>query len=547
MKRMADKTGRDEKYRAWDKELDEFWTLEETMPQRRRSSIYSADTDTVELELGDPAPVQEDRAAAVPPRSKGGSTGAPSPYRPVPILEYSGDEHSLITHVTVLMWPSRYKFYEHFQEDARRFYDRHGEECACVPYFSYIPQYAQLLPTQRDWYFWWRDNLRRGIFLETDLAYIRLYVSEIIDLPDLIPPQEGLDRLVSVWLGYRKAFPKLDAVMGELVCDYCLVNQLRPPYERLRPILPEILSAVSFREFFVDVGNGPCSSLLMGLSSNYDWRKSRYCIPENEALFRTHIAGAVDYAVGAMQNDGGSRFFGDRILHTAELTREAYAGSLCAYTVKRQINVSYRTLTRSPELRLLVTDIVKYAENKVRVLLHVRARLATPNLPESWRTAVDAYFARFAEKPPQKEKEAPAYERQYEPESTELSIENARRLEETSWQVADDLGGFDLAPDAPSRSEDAAPEVPAPKPAERTENTPYPPRIREGIRLLLAGDGAGFEKLARENGGFAAALADEINEAVYDELGDILAEEDEGGWKIAEDYRDDAERIIGEN
>ena len=63
-------------------------------------------------------------------------------------------------------------------------------------------------------------------------------------------------------------------------------------------------------------------------------------------------------------------------------------------------------------------------------------------------------------------------------------------------------------------------------------------------RLLLDGDGAGFERYALSAAILPAALCDRINELLYDDIGDSIAEHTASGYAITEDYRDEAEEFL---
>ena len=65
-----------------------------------------------------------------------------------------------------------------------------------------------------------------------------------------------------------------------------------------------------------------------------------------------------------------------------------------------------------------------------------------------------------------------------------------------------------------------------------------------GLRMLLDGDGAGFERYALSAAILPAALCDRINELLYDDIGDSIAEHTASGYAITEDYRDEAEEFL---
>ena len=64
-------------------------------------------------------------------------------------------------------------------------------------------------------------------------------------------PAEGAELLATVWLGYRKAYPRLDGTLCEWLPDYCMIHGIALP-ERIGPILPEIVPKAQLKEFYLD-------------------------------------------------------------------------------------------------------------------------------------------------------------------------------------------------------------------------------------------------------------------------------------------------------
>ena len=562
----------DNKKMTKDEELDSFWTLEETLPSKKRRGRFSEDTDTVLIELDDKQ--SDDNQSTGTFREVLGYTipksGAQklqqsdirNTYKPIPVLEYVR-ENSLVTKVSVWQWPSKYQFYERFQSDAERYFERKGYPCSHVNYFSYIPQYIQLNRDQLEWYFWWRECVRNGEYPQTDYSYILLYIYEVINLPEKIKPDDGVKLLVSLWLNCRDRHKKLDALMSELICDYCLINRIAPPTDMIGDKLTDLITSMSLKEFYLselDITNDRAAyaKLLMNLSSNYDWHTSKYNTAEYAEAFRKHIPEAFTYAVCRLSEQNVRYFANIGQFTSAKVTRDAYAGSLCAYNVKRRIDVEYRTFTRSIELRLIVTDLIKCAENGVRAMLKIKARLSVPNLSDEHKQAVADYFAQFRNDPiygasSKKAKTVPEYEKQYDAESGPLSIEGAQQLENISWNVAQVLGELEPEPaestpipePAVVSEPKAAPET-IPESPVRSEDTAASPVIR-GLKLLADGNSAAFAELAASLNMFEDTLAEQINEALYDSVGDIVLVYSGEGYNIIEDYREDVTAYIAEN
>ena len=88
-----------------------------------------------------------------------------------------------------------------------------------------------------------------------------------------------------------------------------------------------------------------------------------------------------------------------------------------------------------------------------------------------------------------------------------------------------------------------APDGPAPLPAGRTKSRPDAPQA-SFLRALLKGDPERVAESAREAGTTVDLLADAVNEALFDALGDTAVEFDANGPHIVEDYREDIEELL---
>ncbi len=558
-------------------DIDNFWDLNSLLPQKRpvMPSNRAVNTDTVELEFS--AGSSSDSGAAIPPRipdairssntpkaEQGHATGIPSSRlaqenrsRPLePYLIYS-PENRLIHRVGVSKWQTRYNFYEKFREDARRYWDRKPSECEAVNFFSYIPQYNQLKYAQLKWYIFWRDNVRRGIYPHTDFSYILLYIFEIINCPDLIEPKEGIELLCDIWLNYRAQHRRIDSYLSEWLCDYCLIHKLPCPIKKLEPILVEVVSNSEFKEFYMDSDNGLSSAAsILAYSSIYNWRNSRYVTKENIGIFSKHIKSAFDKAYVEVL----SQKFDEIAAKEAHIERDAYNGALCAYDMKRTLSIDYISYARSPKFRFVVTDIIKYSENRVRMALGIKARLKTDALSDVLKACIDEYFDanlpipnKVGSKARAEEYQSPEYEKLYEPTSKEFSLDNALKIEKDSWNTTAVLTA--MLSDEDERANEPIGHVDAPPKQIAAENEVAPQMLGEGeanefyelikalddasceaLKLVAGGDGMGVERVARREGMLVDALADKINETAFDIIGDSIIEADGSCYRLINEY-----------
>ncbi|MCD8314025.1 MAG: TerB N-terminal domain-containing protein [Firmicutes bacterium] len=483
----------------------------------------------------------------------------------------------LITKASVFKIRSTHDFYSGFRSDAKRYFGVVGKKAEFAPYFSYTPQYRQMSTAQLAYYFWWRENIRASIYLDTDYTYILLYIFEIINLPDLIPPSKGLDALCSIWLAYREKYNALDRNLEIWVMDYCLLYKLPCPTDKLKPILGEIVSKKNMRYFYVTYKDGKIDAkALIEIFSDYMWKESVFDkesesgddIRRNPDFYSRLIIGAIEYVINEKQllRIEKSDFKPSWALHYL------YCGALVSDSVNRHIRLEYLKFNRESELRTPITAAVKYSENKVRAYLGIRSRLQAKGLPPKIAEAIDEYFEiklpmpQAVKKKPQDDEEE-EYAAEYEPESDVLDMTSARDIENKSWEITERLTESMAAESEPEvTSADAEKTV-----RETVTNVEICANDYENgdavggasetlcgasetlrgalddtlLRFLdtaLSGDGAAQSELCRKSGIYADSAAAKINETAVDIIGDIVLTPSEDGkyYVIIEDYREEA-------
>ena len=589
------------------REMDDFWDVEKLLPDRPARRVPPSRRETpaaVEVELTSAAPISPKDvsfadAAPVssvpltvtvsgrtPNENSSGESPVATRYIPphkknetshIPLAEYV--PHGVLLHrVRVLDWQAGYHYFDGFVEDALRFDVKKTPKTAeKTSFFSYFPQYSQLSPRAEAWYLYWREFVRQGRYLDTDYAYILLYLFELINLP-VTALAEGAarrDAMAKVWMAYRKAHPQLDHYMCEWLCDYCLIHELSAPVDLLSPALDAIIGEARLKEFYLSAavrlpeGEGKAATdialatagILMRHCCQYDYRKSKFAQGEHKKLFDSTIPAAVAHVLPLLLGGGKDGKPAVTMLDST-VTRDACVGALCSYRNKRRIEVEYTSFSRSHELRFLMGDMVKHVENRLRSWIGVRSRLSVMALPIPLRDALDAYLNPL--EPPKsaapikkKERPRPAYEALYDLPRKALSAEDAAAIEAESWETTrilveafgdiQSVNDVDTevtnevaqsASDVPLQGHDDAPVVQTEE-SGRDESTlplaPYAPFIK----AALDGDMAAQRAAARGLSKMPDALADEINALTADgEIGDIILEEDGmGGYTVIEDYR----------
>jgi hypothetical protein len=454
----------------------------------------------------------------------------------------------------VYSW-SQYDYYEQFARHAQQFFTREGEECPEVDFFSYAPQYTQMNNAQFAYYLWWRRNFRAGKCLPAAHSYQLLYVYEIINLGERISPAEGQKALVRLWLSYRKSNPRLDALLREWIVDYSLLYRLPAP-ALSRSLYGELLQGAKLKEFFVPIGDGgegedSLTTAVLLFCNNYDYTKSKFYTAESAADYHRVLRGAVRVALDHLRERDGAFLMGTDGVST--VSRDAFTGAICSWQIRKRIEVDYTSFSRTHELRYLMSDVLKYAENALRAHKGIKSRLSIYAVDTALRERLDAYLNVIlpprAAKKEKKQEEVPAYEKRYDLPVCAPSLSRAAEIENESWETTKRLVEAFGEPEKEEKCQDGIEKSPFPptqtSPVQFAEAAPLF-SAESGLAAAL-GELAAFlalkgaraqREFALSRGQMVDAIVDKINTVAGDMLGDILLEESDDGYAVIEDYRE---------
>ncbi len=520
--------------------LDDFWDISKLVPEKKKSytpaptarvSNTAFDTVSTDKNAEEPSTVIK---RYVSPNAAAQKLHNEREYRGTET--YSPDD-SLVHLVTVKWLVCKYNYYNTFLNDAVRYMRVDGEACEYVPFFSYLPQYDQMNASQRAYYFWFRSSVLSERYIKTDYGYLFLLIYEIINLGKRLDTSVAQKTLTSLWNEYRTDFPAINSKLAMWICDYSFIHHLPPP-DNASPEM--IRSMPSLGEFYVKMPKGDmmgCARTLMKYCSSYDYRTSKFAVGENAEIFDTHIIRGLCEAL--LNYDEILARLGALSGEDSLVERDAYVGALVSYEQRCRIEVRYCSFSRSNELRFLVGDVIKYCENKIRGHIGVKSKMTVYSVNADLKRVLDRYFEENL--PPVRAKRSverkEEYEVLYDTPKKKLSLTDALRIEEESWQTTEELvSAFDDDGETDSiEIEEVVRELRLPE-AERMSEDPFA-EYRNVIKATML-DPRSFSAFARDRGILTDALIDRINEIAYEEIGDVLIEDDgEGNCSVIEDYR----------
>lgn len=554
-------------------EQDRFWDLSALIPKRieRPFAGRMENVDATEIGVSRPMKTEERVFEDVPLTER--------PVRPqslevpaVPQTVYN-PQGALVREVRIYSWKNEYTYYEQFRRHAEKLVTREGTACAEVDFFSYMPQYTQLNQAQAKYYLWWRTNFRRGQCLPVAYSYLLLYLYELINLDaEHQDVKEARDCMMRLWLAYREKYPKLDALVREWLCDFCLLHRIEPPVIEVKQYRT-LLSACRLKEFYIPTsgeGEALISAVLL-FCNNYDYTKSKFYRDDTKDDYDRVLRGAVKIAIAFLRESSGAHLTDATGVST--ISRDAFVGAICSYRIKRRIEVDYTSFSYTHELRYIISDVLKYAENALRQHRGIKSRLSIYSVSTAMRERLDAYL-RVAlpsreSRAMQKKQEIPEYERRYDLPVTAIDIKNAAAIEASSWQTTKRLveafeaeentftpetvrENVDLTVQSPIEKEVFDLDDPASnantKTAEeivtKAENNTVSPladalgALIDFLPLALRADRTAQREFAKKQGLMLDAIADKINTVMGDILGDVVLEEQNGVYEMIPDYLD---------
>ncbi|MBQ8496352.1 MAG: TerB N-terminal domain-containing protein [Clostridia bacterium] len=531
--------------------IDAFWDIEDMLPKRTKKQVphpVSADISATEISLTPSADTEQTASFRIPPRQERKENTA------VPTIREYENPNGMIRHVCIRPWPTVFGFYEKFRKDALTYFNRTHEPCEYVYFFSYLPQYEQMTVSQMAYYVYWRSEIRKGIYIKSDLNYILLYAYEIINLPEKISPKQGAIILSRLWSAYRDDFRYLDKYIGEWLCDYCLLYDVSPDWDVLEHFIHDIAGKLSFPEFYLKDNCLPFG--LISVISAYDYKKSKY-YDQCQAAYDKHIPAAMERAAEQIIMKCPEAFG----IIPLKLSRDSFSGAIACHAMKFKIEILRYTLRRTGEIKTLFANMIKLCENQIRAVYGIKSRFSPNGIDERLKDVILSYFDeqypdRNIKKTKKEAAEEEAYMALYEPKQNgPADISRALAIEEEAWETAALLATEE---EEEPVTETLTPPMPKPEKSPPPEENPFSFTFSEDSasgdfdfindtlseeqrKALAAALNGTFSTYCRSIGKMEETVRGEINEIAMEYIGDMLIESD---FTIIEDYMEDIKHEI---
>ncbi len=450
-----------------------------------------------------------------------------------------------------------------FMRERRALLDRTVKESPFIPFYSYAPRYSQLTKPQLKWYLWWRENVRAGNFMKTDQSYIMLYAYELAASEDGEDKQKALESLCALLTHYsdREIPLVFKMIIRDMICDFCLINRLTPPMDSLGEAGRQILYGSFLPELFVDLSHDNNGAIISSLSV-YDYRRSKFFNEQTKTVFMRAIHGALRTVMDNAEAFEAITSFTKGVY--GSITAERHPFVRMTNIVNRNVTVEISYFEMS-NMRSAITDIVRYSENKVREHLGIKNKINVMSVNPIAKGVIDRFFAEnlpaqaMADRRRRENRITEAleneYDKLYDVPKAEISTENAMLIERESWNTTKILveafsDGMEGESDSYAMPQEqiAAPDtinpIDIPSPMQvyaDTSDTFLQIKsklgdISEFISLCLNKDARAQRTFAHTHGYSTDELADRINEAALEVIGDIILEEEGQAYSVIEDY-----------
>lgn len=281
-----------------------------------------------------------------------------------------------------------------FIKDMKQFEHKEGKKAEFVPFMQYYPTYSSMDKQQKEWYFYWRSQVRKGIYLDTDLSYIFVHIYELLSGYGINNADDGYKQLLELWKNYRKEYPKLDGYLFEWIFDFCQLYNLdfeMPGWTDLSlPYQPEIKNVIISKHS----GEIPLKLTFALIDSlcDYSLVRSKFYNDGHQMLMNEAIPRVVALADAALYKKEGKGIldkYGPN--RPRKQTYYAFRGANCKNSNQRA-DITVKDYINSAKLRAYINELVRYAENVLRELYNCRGRLRGVSLDDETAKIVKAFL-----------------------------------------------------------------------------------------------------------------------------------------------------------
>lgn len=107
-----------------------------------------------------------------------------------------------------------------FIKDSVKYSNKRGQKCSFEPLMCYWTTFDKLDDKQKKWYFYWRESVLKGNYIDTDLSYIILFVYELLNYSFNDNAAFNISMLERLYYAYLDRYTKLERYIKPWMNDF---------------------------------------------------------------------------------------------------------------------------------------------------------------------------------------------------------------------------------------------------------------------------------------------------------------------------------------
>jgi hypothetical protein len=297
--------------------------------------------------------------------------------------------------------PSVVQTVQSFVSQAQQWGNRVEPPTAPIAYTASQIGYSFMSDAQTRWYFYWRSELRKGNLLPVDVPYLYLWLYEVINGIGAANPGDIYPQMRQVWIHYHETYPQMNDTWIDWIADYAAMHHLTPSALNWYGEVVEI--GFFHPDVYVSLAawlslKRPTEQLPIELlyelavyeptaSPFYRENSEKYKLDE---AFLKSVAAIENY----LQQNGNAGLLADFLRqYPADLTRKPFLNALYSAQHKPILIAHLWPEEHSSKSQYavneLLTAVIKYTENIMRVRAKARGKLHVDELPDGWTAIID--------------------------------------------------------------------------------------------------------------------------------------------------------------
>ncbi len=398
-------------------------------------------------------------------------------------------------------------------------------------FVRYYPTYQTLTDVQLREYFTWRAQVREGNICKTAAPFAFLYLYELLHLIGVSSAQEGYEALSAFYRRYLPLEPDIGRYVPQWMEDFAVYYHLPPQLRSAEDAMLETLA---------DTNNVSPHERVLAMNAF-----SRYAIVFS-AFYKKYtdlteqvLCMAFDRLTADTDN-ALSMFFGARTVKTYQpfayavfydhLHRKEYVYAPSAVREYRCINghwtqSSYVLKNRKSQK---ISELLRSVDAQLRIRMQFPHKLKIENADADLQKVIEGCIS-----------EVLAAQQKAAAPQVSLDLSKLQGIRSAAAETCDKLISDEERSEL--AAENAA-KTPASAPLPQNALPPLSENALALLRILLYGGDSSV--ILHQAGVLPAVLADEINEAFYDDIGDSVLDDNGSEMTLFDDYIDELKEKI---